>query len=364
MNRSANTMLSATDKTDIHNLLSRFNTIPDGETVVANILRSLEAGIVLKPLAKIILKAWCDKVRDADSINLSTGLAPLSGEAALKLTESEFLSTAIGAPTPSPLWDTIRNRPYDPFRGATTDTVSNVKKLSTVMQYMLGVSDLNDPHSPGTPIALSHHTSRAQRRRQKNRIERALQSTSVLKPGARIHHRRWFWVTTQNGLKTALTGLIDDKAAAAKAVDVLGLVHFSRELATQTVADKYVVEVQLNAGYAPEFAKPSFIFADHNPRFVAWTDSSARANKKWGQATNLEKYHMHVQLEQGEQEMIKATPDQIVIGDVARFCVLGYLDVNRWGAGEIAEGTEVFADRLRFSRSKAEVVDTILMFLG
>ena len=350
-------MLSAGEKDHLQEMLSRFSTISEGETVVANLLRSLEGRIVPIPLAEIVLKAWCARVRDADAASKAIGFGPLSAESALRYTESEFISTT----TPSPLWDTIRRNADDPFRLAASGTVSNVKTLSAVMEHLLGVTDLSDPHS-GVPIPLSHHIVSTRRSRQADRIKRALLSHKLVKTGARIHHRRWFWVTTSRGLADALHGLVGDDAAT-KAVDILGLVHFSRRLASQSVAERYVVEVQLTSSFARESAKPSFIFGDHNPRFVAWTDPIARADPLWGRAADLAKYHIHVRLEHGSKEMVKATPNQILATDVIRLNVLGYLDVNRWGASDVAEGTEVFADRLRLGRSKAEVVDTVLSLL-
>lgn len=355
-------MLTASEIAAVHSLLSRFNSIPEGETVVANLLRSLEGGIVAKPLAEIVLKAWCDLVRDADAASLAHGHGAVSAESALRLTESELVSTV----KPSPLWTAIRTGPVNPFTSGPTGTgpVSNLKSLATVMQHLLGIYDLPDPHS-GAPIPISHHVTTAMRKRQTGRIRRALSAfkSHPVVLGARIHHRRWFWVTTSRGLAEALSGCINDQAAA-KAVDMLGLVHFSRKQATQSPTDRYVVEVKLAASFGPECVKPSFIFADHNPRFVAWTDPVARADPHWGRAADLAIYHNHVRLEHGCKEMVRATPTDVTPSDIVDLVVLGYLDVNRWGLGDVADGTEVFADRLRHGRSKADMVDSVVSFLG
>jgi hypothetical protein len=232
------------------------------------------------------------------------------------------------------------------------------------MQHLLGIHDLPDPHS-GAPIPISHHNTTAMRKRQADRIHKALSAlkTRPLATGARIHHRRWFWVTTSRSLRNVLSGCLNNQAAA-KAVDMLGLVHFSRKQATQSPTERYVIEVKLPDSFGPECVKPSFVFADHNPRFVAWTDSVVRTDSHWGRAADLAIYYNQVRLEHGCKEMVKATPNDIVHTDILDFIVLGYLDVNRWGLGDVAEGTEVFADRLRHGRSKADMVDSVVSFLG
>lgn len=349
-------MLTLGEKTEIRNLLSRFNTIPEGETVVANLLRSLSAKIVDKALAVIVLNTWCGLVGEADARSRS---GPISTEHALQLTESELLTTAI----PNHLWSAVMsNSPFKTLPSGIGPT-SNIKSLATLMRYLLGIYDLPDPVS-GTPIPLCHHVTPAMRQRQLDRISRAMMplKTRSLATGARIHHKRWFWVATSHGLADVLKACVDDEAAAV-AVDKLGLVHFSRNLSTQSPAERYVVEVRLSPTFAPEYVKPSFVFSDHNPRFVAWTDTIARSDPIWGRAADLQVFHNQVRLDHGCRETVRLTPGVVAATDILDLVVLGYLDINRWGLRNVADGTEVFADRLRDLRSRDDVVEGILSFL-
>jgi hypothetical protein len=349
-------MLTAIERTEIHSLLTRFNDTVEGETVVANLLRSLEAGIVDKSLAKIVLNAWCDSVKRADDGSPTGQISP---EHALQITESGLLTT-VG---PCPFWDKIRT--YDPFKPAPPGIgeVSNIKNLSTVLKYLFGITDLPDPHT-GDPIPLSHHGSITPRRRQLDRISRSMAQlkTHPLIKDARIHHKKWFWVTPRHGLEDVLRGCTDSEAATT-AVDKLGLVHFSRKLTNQSAADRYIVEVRLSPSFASEYVKPSFIFSDHNPRFAAWTDTIACSDPHWGRAADLNVFHNDKRLAQGCKEMVRATPDNLLRTDILDFSVLGYLDVNRWGMeDDNAKDTDAFAACLREMQPKEVVVDRILDF--
>ena len=350
-------MLTSVETTEIRNLLTRFNGSPEGETVVANLWRSLKAGIVNEDLAKIVLNAWCDSVKRADA---NSAMGQISSEHALKLTESELLSAA----GPCPIWDEIRsNDPFQPVPSVIGE-VSNIKNLSTVLKYLLGITDLPDPHS-GDPIALSHPLTPTMRQRQQERVSRSIAqlTTRPLARGARIHHKKWFWVTPRRNLEEVLRRCGDSEAAST-AVDKLGLVHFSQKLTARPAAERYIVEVRLSSSFAPEYAKPSFIFSDHNPRFAAWTDAITCSDPHWGRAVDLSVFQNEKRLAHGCKEMVRATPDTLLQTDILDLSVLGYLDVNRWGLKDDAAGeTDVFADCLRDKQLKALVVEDILSSL-
>lgn len=350
-------MLTSVEAIEIRELLTRFNGCPEGETVVANLLRSLEAKIVDKPLAKIVLNAWCRSVKQADA---TSPMGRVSPELALKLTESELLST-IG---PCPIWDDIRSHdPFQPFPPGIGE-VSNIKNLSTVLKNILGITDLPDPNS-GNPIALSHHVTPRLRQRQLDRISRSMAQlkTRPLAKDAKIHHKKWFWVTPRHGLEDVLRGCVDSEAASAT-VDKLGLVHFSQKFTTRPAAERYIVEVRLSPSFAPEYVKPSFIFSDHNPRFAAWTDNIVRPDPYWGRAADLSVFQSEKRLAHGCNEMVRATPDTLLKTDILDLSVLGYLDVNRWGlTDDVAEETDVFAECLRDKKPKELVVEHILNFM-
>lgn len=356
-------MLTPREKVDVENLLTRLNDVPDGQTVVANILRSLEAKIVAEDLAEIVLMAWVERVRAEDTASSLRGKGPISAQTVLAYTESELIATIAGAPAPCPWWDKLRLKPNDPFRVGPRGELSNIKDLATVLDHLLGIS-LRDPHSTvTTPIPLRVYASRAAMARQKQAIQRALDAVMSPKINARIHHRRWFWLTTRAGIKAAISRIKGDDQAR-RAIDVLGLVHFSRDIAARDVSRRYIVEVGVDPSMAGECTKPSFIFADHNPRFVAWTDSAARQETLWGNAVDLDHFDQSANLVKGGVELVAATPDTFTFPATQRFRVLGYLETNRWGPNSAAaEGTEVFADRLRFQRTKTDVLQSVMALL-
>lgn len=347
-------MLTATEANDIRSLLARFNQCEDGETVVANLLRSLLAKIVDKNLAKIVLCAWSDSVKRADASYRS---GSISAEHALKLTESELLSAA----RPSPLWENILlSNPFRPTP-AGIGSLSNIKNLATILKYIYGLTDLPDPHS-GTPLPLSHNLPEKARKRQLERISRAMASLNAKSPvkDAVIHHKKWFWVTPSQGLENVLKQSFDSEAAAI-VVDKLGLVHFSREFPNQSATERYIVEIRISPSFSAQYAKPSFIFSDHNPRFTVWTDTAARSDTDWGRAADLGAFHNETRLAHGYKEMIGITPNSFLRTDILEMKVLGYLDINRWGQKSgTPEGTKVFANLLRDTHTKDDIVESIL----
>jgi hypothetical protein len=347
---------STYDETRVAKLLARIGETPEGETVVANVLRSLEGEVVSKDFAKVALMGWCDIVHDNDTASLAGSLDP---QAVLNVTQSFAFR-----PTYKGYVDDLLSCPGSPVCSFAGPEAVHVKSLQDVTKYIFGVPYLEDEHT-GVPLPAIEYPPGKFRENYIDDAERAIkqrQSKVGVSPNASIAGRPWFWVARKEEVERKTGHLsADDKACAV--VDFLGLVHLSHPASWQQPETRYVVVLELDQALTTPAAKPSFVFSDHNPRFVAWTALAVRSDVHWGRAADLERFEEDATLTPGGHEMVVVTPPSLSNKDVVQYSIVGYLEKNRWGRDHVARGTAVFADRLRSGSPQGATIATIVSLL-
>ena len=331
-----------------------------GEILVANIYRSITAGIHDVELTASILNYWATRLISLDADNAAAGYATNVAEI-LALTETEAFATSV-----KPLHALLADASYNTFKAAASGfSFFHVKTLHATLDYLFyGAADaigLSDNTVPGTEQRTAELV--------KARLSQLRQDQLKSKRGAAcLHNKQYIWASSRQQLEGMLGKSFSgdppnlDLWVADRVAELLGLVHLTKPPTAKTGANhRFLVGIEPSPTYFREVTKSSFVFSDHNPRFASWDDDEAVANRDWGSGVDLAVFDSLQKLQKGAVEALVVVPTTLNRSDIHAMHALGRLTINSWGVeAQVCANNLSFSSNLRGPMKSTEIVDMIV----
>jgi hypothetical protein len=338
----------------VSELLGRLSDCGTGRTVVANIARTIASETHRVPTVSRILSIWMDRAKAyVDAKNLELGqLNPPSTMTLATMDPTLLFRITAGRPKGEAdlIWEELRAATAEDFPETKHWTCpSHVKLYSDVVTHVLKESPL-DPHtSVKVNLPITEHVDL--------RVLKTALDKCAFIDRARIHYKKWFWITEGSSVTHFLRSSNDN---ASLLTDGLGLVHMSQRLGSKNAEQRLVVEMKLADHYVATSVKPIFAFADSNPRFVTWTEDP-HSTPTCGYAANLAAFDRDMRLEAGLPERVAFTPASLEQDDVISIQPHGFLKTDRWGTDPYEpHRTNDFADALSNGRTSRDLVALVI----